>query len=446
VRRLVVRGALCGALAAVLAGCGGQATRPAPSPEPVARAPASVPLPEPEPSAAPLLAPATADASPWPQLRRSFALDGCDYRPQVRRWAQHYARSPRAFTASWKAAMPFLLLVVDELERRKLPGEFAMLPYVESTYRPVPGRDGPAGMWQLDADTARSVGLHVGADYDARLDPIASTGAALDLLEHYEREFADWRVADMAFNSGEFRVRKLLGDTDAHALSAADLARLPLSRTTHEHLDRLLALACIVQDPRAFGLVLPSPAPGDRLQALDLRAGMDLRLAARLAGVPYEDVKRWNAGYRRNRMDADFSRRLLLPDSRVAQFRNAAEAVPVAYWGDWREQRATATRAIGSWAAQFGVPIAVLATANAVDVDATILPSTHLLVPGREPAPSARKREDAASRPARHVVVAGDSLSRVAQRYSMTLADLVRLNPHLGTLHPGDVIRLQPPD
>ena len=92
------------------------------------------------------------------------------------------------------------------------------------------------------------------------------------------------------------------------------------------------------------------------------------------------------------------------------------------------------------------MPIAVLATANAVDVDATILPSTHLLVPGREPAPSVQTREGAPSRPARHVVVAGDSLSRIAQRYSIPVAELVRLNPHLGTLHPGDVIRLQPPD
>ena len=40
-----------------------------------------------------------------------------------------YTASPQRFAASWERALPFLLIVIDELERRNLPGEFAMLPY-----------------------------------------------------------------------------------------------------------------------------------------------------------------------------------------------------------------------------------------------------------------------------------------------------------------------------
>src|SRR6185312_8716221 len=93
--------------------------------------------------------------SPWQTLRDSFAMKSCDYRPQVVRWAKRYTASPRHFTAGWERAMPFLEIVVEELDRRNLPGEFAMLPYVESGYEPVASRGGmPAGMWQLDPDTA----------------------------------------------------------------------------------------------------------------------------------------------------------------------------------------------------------------------------------------------------------------------------------------------------
>jgi membrane-bound lytic murein transglycosylase D len=388
--------------------------------------------------------PAAAAVSPWQSLRERFVLQGCDYRPQVLQRARNYTNSPQRFAASWKAAMPFLLLVLDEIERRDLPGELAMLPYVESHYRPVASRgNNPAGIWQLMPDTARTLGLAINAGYDGRLDPYASTHAALDLLERHDRRFNDWRVADMAFNSGAYRVLKVLGGRDARTLSAAELAQLPLSRITHEHLDRVLALACIVANPARFHVVLPEPGADDRLQRIELQAGMDLRLAARLAGVAADDIRRWNAGYRHNRMGADVPHQLLLPAINAERFQSAASAVPAALWSDWREERAARTSAIGSWASQLGVPIAVLALANAVDERATVTSSTRLLLPGREPEPVDGTPDAAARRARVHVVAAGDTLSGIARRHSMPLRKLKALNPRAnGTLQIGDKLLL----
>ncbi len=441
------RGRLCaiGAAATLLAACSAQPPRPSP---PVSAA--SPPAPAPTAALAPppvaaSTAPANAVRSPWERMRRRFALDGCDYRPQVEQLARAYTRSPHHFEASWKPALPFLLLVLDEVEKRDLPGEFAMLPYVESGYRPLAVRDDrPAGMWQLDADTARAAGLPVESDYDARLDAIASTSAALDLIARYRREFADWRLADLAYNSGEFRARKLLGEREASSLSAEELSQFAFSATTHEHLDRLLALACIVEDPHRFGVTLPEPGPNDRLGSVALEAPMDLRLAARLAGSSLDDVKRWNAGYRRNRTVGEAKHRLLLPAARVERFRSAAATIPDRLWSDWREQRVARTGGIGFWAAQVGVPLALLAVANAVDEDATVARGAQLLLPGREPEPPAGDlRRDAGRRPRVHVVAAGDTLGAIAHRYSMPLARLKQLNPHSdGMLRVGTRLRL----
>lgn len=392
------------------------------------------------------IAPAAADpdpASPWVRLRASFAMQGCDYRPEVQRWAAIYAKRPRQFAASWKQAMPFLLLVVDELARRNLPGEFAMLPYVESTYQPIASRgDRAAGMWQLVPDTARAGGLAVNADYDGRLDALASTSAALDLITYYRKEFADWRLADMAYNSGEFRVRKLLGSRDARSLSASALARLAFNPVTHEHLDRLLALSCIINDPARFGVTLPEPRADDVFAAVPLKAGMDLRLAARLAGLNIRDVQRWNAGYRRSRMPAAAAHTLWLPKDSIARFELAAAAMPVELWGDWREQRVASSSGIGTWATQFGIPVAVLAAANALDEDATVMRESALLLPGRDPDPV----EDVArnSPQERSVVIrSGDTLSQIAQRNAIPLGQIKRLNPGAtGILRPGQRLRL----
>lgn len=431
-----------GALALLLGACAVQAPRPEPRvPAPAPNAPAVLPVaPPPVPVAVEPVV-----QSPWDRLRARFRLDGCNHRPEVARRAREYTRSPRHFAASWREGLPFLLIVLEEIERRDLPGELAMLPYVESGYRPLPSKGNvPAGMWQLMPATARGQGLDVRADHDERLDAVASTRAALDLLERYERLFGDWRLADMAFNSGEFRVRKLVDGLGDRAFDADALARLPLSPITHQHLDRLLALSCIVADPARHGVELPEPAKEDRLQAIELESAMDLRLAARLAGVPHADLHRWNAAHRRNRMAGAPPHRLLLPAPAATRFAVNAAKVPASLWANWREQRAGRSGTLASWASEHRVEVEVLALANALASTASVAASTQLLLPGKEPAALADARPQPAAQGS-HVVAAGDTLSGIARRHSIPLRDLRRLNPRAnGTLRIGQRLLLAP--
>ena len=153
-------------------------------------------------------------------------MPGCDYNPEVRRWAHMFTQSPAQFSASLSEAMPFLLIVLDEIEQRDLPGEFAFLPYIESTYTAVAAYgDRPPASGRLMPDTARETGLRITPDYDGRLDIYASTTAALDLLERYQQEFGDWRLADMAFNAGELR-RQAVGGKVTTAIRSADELRV----------------------------------------------------------------------------------------------------------------------------------------------------------------------------------------------------------------------------
>jgi len=376
--------------------------------------------------------------TPWERLRERFRFAGCDDRADVRREVRDYVRSPGAFAASWRRALPFLLPVIDEIERRDLPGEFALLPFVESGYRPLPGKgERAAGIWQLMPATARGRGLVVRSDYDQRLDLQASTRAALDMIEHHERVFADWRLATMAYNAGEFRVRRVLaGNTQPR--SATELAALPLSRTTHQHLDRVAALACILSMPARFEVELPEPDDDDRLARIELPAPMDLRLAATLAGVPLASLREWNAAYRRNRMPADGTHALFVPAAAEARLRERAARIPEPLWMDWREYRVASGDTMPALANRLGSDPGLLALANGIAADAgTPLPEM-LLVPGREP-----ETERNTGTRAIHVVRAGDTLWTIARRYRVPLRELVRLNPQAnGTLRIGARLRL----
>jgi len=432
-----LRGASAATFALALAACTNAPQRPTPLAQPAAP-PAPI---EPEP--APPVAVPTPEST-WTRLRAQFAMQRCDYRPQVQHWARTYTQSPRHFYVKWQAALPFVELVADEIEARNLPGELAMLPFVESDYLPIAARgDRAAGMWQIVPATARAQNLAIGDDYDARLDALASTQAALGLLANYYKEFADWRLADFAYNAGEFRVKKLLGERDARTLSADELGQLPLNKVTHDHLDRMLALACIVEDPQRYGVRLPDGDAQTHLVAVELDNGMDLRLAARLADVPISKLRLWNAGYRDDRMDEQAPHRLLLPESSLPRFHARSATIPVAFWNDWHEEPAARTGALDGWAAASGIPVDALAAANAMAPGASVSRSATLLLPGRE----ARlpKRRDVATRgkPHTHVIAAGDTLSGIAHRYAIPLKRLRALNPNAkGTLRVGSRLRL----
>lgn len=316
---------------ALLAGCSAPIVRSAPLQH--ADALWSAPLPMALGKHAPQLAPP--DLTPrealWTRVRSGLQMPGCDYHPQVDFWAKRFTARPAQFAGSLRKAMPFLLLVMDELERRQLPAELLLLPYIESHYRPVASSGNrPAGIWQLMPATARMHGLTVNDDYDGRLDAVASTTAALDLLERLERQFGDWRLVNMAFNAGEFRVKGALPDA-AETLSARELARINVTPTTHEHLFKLLGAACVIRDPARFAVRLPEPRRSDQLRAVQLEQEMDLRLAAHLAGMDVADLRYFNAGYRSPSARA---RQLLLPLPRLAAFESAAAQLPTQLWHD----------------------------------------------------------------------------------------------------------------
>jgi membrane-bound lytic murein transglycosylase D len=195
----------------------------------------------------------------------------------------------------------------------------------------------------------------------------------------------------------------------------------------------------VIADPEKFGVTLPELAPGKHLKTIILQSGMDVRLAARLAGLDAADMKRLNAAYRRNRMIATLPYALTMPADRVDRFQVAAQTVPVALWNDWREQRAARTSGLASWAAEVGVPVAVLALANGVEESTTVGPTTRLLLPGHE-----IEIAEAMPRAPTYVVRSGDTLAGIAQRQRMPLAQIKKLNPTLEgkSLHPGDRVHI----
>lgn len=383
----------------------------------------------------PAAAPA-ADAEPdlWQRLRERFAFAACDESS----WPDR--QRARAIGAQLAQVLPRLALVESKFADAAVPGEFVLLPLVESGYRAVPAPGGgPAGPWQFMPRTARAYGLPIGADYDARLDFVASTDAALRLLADLGRSFGgDWMLANMAFNAGEFRVRRALR---AAGGSHPPHSRLRLSPITHQHLARLVAAACVVRDPGRYDIELPQLADDARLVALANEAPLDRDLAAALAAMTPREFDALNAGPRRDRIPAGVH--ILVPQAVATRLQEGLAQVPPAARRDWHlRRRATpADFAAAARAAGPGIDAALLQRLNAGRD-----PAAGLLLPGA-PTTAAAPVAHGVATGDRYVVRRGDSPWTIARRFRVALADLLAWNDLVAgaILRPGQVVRIAAP-
>ena len=148
------------------------------------------------------------------------------------RWRQHFAHVPRDLANRPERLLPLFGYVVEALREHHLPSEYALIPFVESGYRPgARSPSGPAGLWQFIAVTARNHEVTIRPGYDGRLSPVESTTAAVRYLRTLHGMFAgDWRLAVMGYNAGEYRIFGVLRDAGQRASWTAGRAATATTR------------------------------------------------------------------------------------------------------------------------------------------------------------------------------------------------------------------------
>lgn len=189
------------------------------------------------------------------------------------RWSKHYAAAPKRLATPNDDTLLLFGYVLDAVRAAHLPSEYALIPFVESGYRPdARSPSGPVGMWQMIERTARNHKVPIRNGYDGRLSPVDSTRAAVRYLKTLHGMFAgDWRLAAMAYNAGEYRILGALKNAGQQARSAdpASLAGVPA--TTQAYVRKLQALACVLgnaEHQESWVSAMDRPAP--RLLAVTL--------------------------------------------------------------------------------------------------------------------------------------------------------------------------------
>lgn len=390
--------------------------------------------PEPEP-----------DPFIWSRLRNGFQLPYHDDHPRVQEYLDWHARHPHYLARVSERAAPYLHLIIDELGKRQMPLDLALLPAVESSYVPFAYSSGKAaGLWQFIPTTGKIYGLQQTWWYDGRRDIIASTRAALDFLKALHDQFDnDWLLALAAYNSGPGTVSRAIKANAKKGLPT-DYWHLKLPKETVNYVPKLLAMRAVVQTPLYYGVELFPIADAVYLTSVDTDSQIDLGLAAELADLDIELLYKLNPGFKQWATAPDGPHRLLLPIESAAQFEAELDELDPDKRVTWHRHRIRSGETLGHIAINYRTSVQMLKQVNALKGHG-IRAGRFLMVPRavtnmtpelQQGLKASREQRPSGHRTV-HRVASGESLWTVARHYNLKMESIARWN----SINVNDILR-----
>lgn len=289
---------------------------------------ASCDTPSREPSRAaftqrrPLLFVSMQNSNLWSRMASNFTMNTNPNNVRVKRYIKFYTNEEAYDLVKFsERATPYLYHILELLDEYNLPHELALLPIVESEYRPqATSKVGAAGLWQLAAATGRPYGLKQDAYFDGRRDVDGATRAALGHLQYlYEKFDRDWLLALAAYNCGEAKIMSAMRHNKRLG-KPTDYWSLSLPAETLHFVPKFLALVYLVQNAPALNIPLAKIPDQPYFAKVTLKSPIEIKQAAALAGVDVTEIKKLNPGLRANSTPPKGPHHLLLPVDNVAQF------------------------------------------------------------------------------------------------------------------------------
>jgi membrane-bound lytic murein transglycosylase D len=396
----------------------------------------------------------------WSRIRKGFAIPDLE-NPLVTNQLNWYTTRPDYIQRTTMRASRYLYHVVQELEKRNMPTELALLPFIESAFNPQAYSSAKAaGMWQFIPSTGLDFNLKQNMFKDERRDVLASTDAALTYLQKLYGMFGDWQLALAAYNWGEGSVQRAIKKneaagrpTDFNSLSAL------MPAETRNYVPKLQAVKNIIATPGQYGITLPKVDNQPYFITIGKTRDIDIKVAAQLAELSVDEFKALNPQFNRPVIAGGSKTQILLPQGNAEKFK-----ANLAKWGralsSWTAHKVTTAREkIEHIAARFGTTPDVIREVNQIPSKMVLKAGSTILVPKSslsadtdiapevvDNATIAVERDLPETKRITVKVGKRDNLASIARHYKVSVAQLKDWNSlHRDSVAPGQKLQIQVP-
>ncbi len=393
----------------------------------------------------------------WDRIRRGLSMRDLEG-DLVRQHEQWYLNRPDYIRRMTERSSKYLFHIVEELERRNMPAELALLPFIESAFNPQAVSSAKAaGMWQFMPATGADFELRQNLFRDDRRDVLASTRAALDYLQKLHDMFGDWHLALAAYNWGQGNVQRAIQRNQRQGLPTG-YEDISMPAETRNYVPKLQAVKNIMANPGKYGAELPLIGNHPYFQTVTITRDIDVELAARLADVRLEDFKALNPSLNRPVILAAGTPQILLPWDNANIFERNFEGYQSGRYASWTAWVAPSTMTVAEAARRVGMGEAEFRSLNSIPPRMLIRAGSTLMAPRgsrQEQDVTAHVADNAQLSLAPEVVVrritvkAGkkDTVASIAARYKVKAADVARWNDVAAgaRFKPGEQVALEVP-
>lgn len=371
---------------------------------------------------------------------------------RVREQKVKYLRNKSYLHDVTSKAEPYMYWIVDQIQKRKMPMELVLLPIVESAFDPhATSHANAAGIWQIIASTGRNYGLKQTQWYDGRRDVVASTKAALNMLQRLNKMFhGDWLLTVAAYNGGEGRVLSAIKHNRALG-KPTDFWHLSLPKETTVYVPKMLALSQILKNPSQYGVRLPVTSQGRALARVDVGKRVTLSQIAEMTGISVSKIKSFNAGYKKGAIGPSGPQYVLVPASHAAKLQTSlamhdiesVQSYQLASLTGNGHHQVSAGETLSGIAAKNGMSVRTLKALN--NLRTANLRVGQILKLGNYSNNSEQVLADNGNS-ITYKIRKGDSLSSIAERHGVKIKDVLRWNHKMAldeqSLQPGKSLTL----
>ena len=396
------------------------------------------------------IATAVADAhstpNVWDVLRQQFSLNHEVTQPEVQNQIRWLVAHPSYIQKLARQSEPYIYHIVTEIKKRKLPGELALIPMIESSYDPFAySGAGAAGLWQLMPGTGTDLGLKQDWWYDGRRSIGPSTNAALTYLAYLHNFFnGDWVLAFAAYDSGEGTMARIIKNSGQTGPKIRFWS-LPVPQETKAYIPRVLALAEVIQNPQRYRVQLPDIPHAPYFEEVNIGSQIDLNHAAKLAGISYRDLIKLNPGFNRWATAPYRPYKLLIPADRVEDFSRNLANVPEDQRVSWTRHKVSAGDNLVLIAQKYHTTVNLIKGLNQLKTNSVkngqfvLIPSSkNTTITTKTPNPPAPKTQHftaAKQYKMIHIVQRNESYQHLQKKYDVTAHDIQTWN-HLNSKTP----------
>ena len=320
--------------------------------------------------------------SVWAHLRGDFRMS--EVNPElVRRHESKFVSSSAYFKRTIERSRPYMYHISNEVAKRNMPAEIALLPFIESAYvTKAKSHVGASGLWQFMPATGRHYGLEQTPLYDGRHDIYAATDAALNYLQYLHGLFGDWSLALAAYNWGEGNVGRAVNRARAQGLEPV-YENLRMPNETRNYVPKLLAVRNIVNNPEYFGMSFADLENKPFFKAVDIDQPIDLSAAVRLADISQAEFDALNPAFKSPVYIPKTGRKLLLPATAIATFERNYKKADRASLLSWDVYTPYADTTLSSIAAETGMSTAELKRLNGLSKESVAAGRSLLIAKNR---------------------------------------------------------------